>query len=266
MLRMLAAAAAVGVMTGCGSSPAVPEAARAELAPTGKLRAGMNLSNTLFTTKDPATGELRGVAVDVMNEIGRRLGVPVEFVVHPAPGDVAEAVNANTWDVAILAIEASRARTISFSPPISEIEATYAVHKDSALRSAAEVDAPGVRISAPARAGYELYLTSALKSATLVRAKDNQGSIENFNARRTEAIAALKPMLLDWMAKMPDARIVEGRFMTVNHGLSIPHGRPAAEAWLKDFVAELNASGFIARSIERNGVKGLSPVKAGAAR
>ncbi len=266
MSRWLAAAAAATLMTGCATSPEAPEAARAELAPTGKLRAGMNLSNTLFTTKDPATGELRGVAVDVMRELGRRLGVPVEFVVHPTPGDVAEAVDRNTWDVAILAIEASRARTISFSPPISEIEATYAVHKDSKLRSAGEVDAPGVRISAPARAGYELYLTSALKSATLVRAKDNHGSIENFNARRTEAIAALKPMLLDWLAQMPDARIVDGRFMTVNHGLSIPHGRPAAEAYLKQFAADLNASGFIARSIERNGVKGLSPFRGDAAR
>lgn len=266
MLRFFAAALAACVMTGCANTPAVPDAVRAELAPTGKLRAGMNLGNTLFTTKDAASGELRGVAVDVMRKLGARLGVPVELVVHPTPGDVADAVNKNTWDVAILAIESSRARTISFSPPISEIEATYAVHKDSKLRAAGEVDAPGVRISAPAKAGYELYLTSALKSATLVRAKDNAGSIENFNARRTEAIAALKPMLLDWMAQMPDARIVEGRFMTVNHGLSIPLGRPAAAAWLKDFVADLNASGFIARSIERNGVKGLSPVKAEAAR
>jgi len=232
-----------------------------ELAPTGTLRAGMNLTNTLFTRKDPATGELRGVAVDVMRELGSRLGVPVEFVVHATPGEVADTVNKGTWDVAILAIEASRAETISFSPPISEIEATYAVHKDSPLRSVDEVDAPGVRISAPAKAGYELYLSRALKNATLIRAKDNPESLVIFNERRAEAVAGLKPMLLDAMAKMPEARLLEGRFMAVNHGLSIPRGRPAADAFLKQAVQDMNASGFIARSIERHGIKGLSPVK-----
>jgi len=264
MLRLLAAAVAALTMTGCSTSPAVPAVShetRSQLAPTGTLRAGMNLSNTLFTTKDAKTGELRGVAVDVMRELASRLGVPVELVVHATPGNVADAVNKGTWDVAILAIEASRAQTISFSPPISEIEATYAVHRDSPLRTVEQVDAPGVRISAPAKAGYELYLTRALKNATLVRANDTAGSLEIFNQRRADAVAGLKPMLLDSMAKLPGARLLDGRFMTVNHGLSIPRGRAAADDYLKQFVQDLNSSGFIARSIERHGVKGLSPLK-----
>ena len=235
-------------------------AARAELAPTGKLRAGMNLSNTLFTQKD-AGGKLYGVAVDVMNELGSRLGVPVEMVVHPTPGQVADAVNGGTWDVSILAIEATRAQTISFSPPISEIEATYVVLKDSPLRSVEQVDASGVRIAAPAKAGYELYLRRALKSATLVDSKDLQGSINMINDRKVEAMAALKPMLIESMPKMPEARLLEGRFMTVNHGLSTARGKPAADEYLKQFVQDLNASGFITRSIQRHGIKGLSPVK-----
>ncbi|HEY8067592.1 MAG TPA: transporter substrate-binding domain-containing protein [Burkholderiales bacterium] len=261
MLRLFAATMAVLSMTGCATSPDVPAAARAELAPTGTLRAGMNLTNTLFTTKDPATGELRGVAVDVMRELGSRLGVPVQMVVHSTPAEVADTVNKGTWDVAILAIEASRAKTISFSPPISAIEATYVVRKDSPLRSVDQVDSSGVRIAAPAKAGYELYLRGALKHATLVDSKSLQGSIDMINERKAEAMAALKPMLIDSMPKMPDARLLDGRFMTVNHGLSIPRGRPAADEYLKQFVQDLNASGFIARSIERNGVQGLSPLK-----
>jgi polar amino acid transport system substrate-binding protein len=264
MLRLLAAAMAALSVTGCATSPGVPAVsheARSELAPTGTLRAGMNLSNTLFTTKDPATGELRGVAVDVMRELGARLGVPVDLVVHATPGDVADAVNNGTWDVAILAIEASRAKTISFSPPISAIEATYVVRKDSPLRSVDQVDSSGVRIAAPAKAGYELYLRGVLKHATLVDSKSLQGSINMINERKAEAMAALKPMLIDSMPKMPDARLLEGRFMTVNHGLSTPRGKPAADEYLKQFVRDLNASGFIARSIERHGVKGLSPVQ-----
>jgi polar amino acid transport system substrate-binding protein len=237
------------------------DAARRELAPAGKLRAGMNLSNTLFARKDAAGGELRGVSVDVMRELAARLGVPLEMVVHDTPGQVADAVNKNTWDAAILAIEQSRAQTIAFSPPISEIEATYVVHKDSKLQSAAQADEAGVRIAAAAKAGYELYLTSVLKSATLVRTGSFAESIDVFNARRADAVAGLKPILLENMAKLPDGRFVEGRFMTVNHGISTPRTRGAAAAYLKAFAEDLNASGFIARSIGQHRVQGLQAVK-----
>ena len=249
------------IVAGCATSPAVPEAARAELAPTGKLRAGMNLGNALFTTKDAVTGELRGVSVDLMRELASRLGVPVEMVMHATPGDVTDAVGKGTWDVAILAIAQARAQTIAFSPPITEIEATYAVHKDSALRSVAQVDASGIRIAAPDKAGYELYLTQTLRNATLTRTNGFQASLDLLNTRRADALAGLKPTLLESMGKMPDARLLDGNFMTVNHGLCTPRERRAAAEYLKAFVEEMNASGFVARSIERHGVQGLAAVK-----
>jgi polar amino acid transport system substrate-binding protein len=261
MLRFIVVALCALFIGSCMTSPGVPDAARAELAPTGKLRAGMNLSNTLFTAKDAKTGELSGVSVDVMKELASRLGVPLELVVHATPGDVADAVDKYIWDVAILAIEQARAKTIAFSPAITEIEATYAVHKDSPLRSVAQVDASGIRISAPDKAGYELYLTRTLRAATLVRVKNLDASIDLFNKRGAEALAGLKPMLLDSLGRMPDARLLEGNFMTVNHGLGTPRARSAGAAYLKVFAQDINASGFIARSIERHGVKGLLAVK-----
>lgn len=246
-------------------SPAAPDdgtrAAREELAPTGKLRPGMNLSNGLFTAKDAVTGELRGVSVDLMRELASRLGVPVEFVVFETPGEVADASQSGAWDVAILAIEQARAKTIAFSPPITEIEATYAVHVDSALRSVEQVDAAGVRIAAPEKAGYELYLTRTLRNATLIRTKNFRESITCFNDSRADALAGLKPALLESMDKLANARLLEGTFMTVNHGLGTPRDRSAAAAYLKTFVEDLNASGFVARSIARHGVQGLSAVK-----
>ena len=261
MLKSWMAALMIVAAAGCATSPAVPDAARAELAPTGKLRAGMNLGNTLFTQRNAASGELSGVAVDVMRELGARLGVPVELVVHATPGEVADAAGKGTWDVAVLAIEQARAQTVNFSPPMTEIEATYLVHKDSALRSVAQVDASGIRISAPEKAGYELYLTRTLRQATLVRSKTIQASIDLFNERRADALAGLKPMLLESVGTMPDARMLEGKFMTVNHGLASPRDRRAAADYLNVFVQDLNASGFVARSIERHRVQGLSAVK-----
>jgi len=261
MLRSLATALATVLIAGCATSPGVPDAARSELAPTGKLRAGMNLGNTLFTTKDTATGELRGVSVDLMRELANRLGVPVVFVVHATPGDVVDAVEAGTWDVAILAIEQARAQKIAFSPAMTEIEATYVVHRDSPLHSVGQVDTSGIRISAPEKAGYELYLTRTLRNAKLIRTKGFAASIDLFNERHADALAGLKPMLLASMDKMPNARLLEGKFMAVNHGIGAPRERRAAAAYLQAFVEELNASGFVARSIERHGVQGLSAVK-----
>lgn len=261
MLRTCSALLTLSLVSGCATSPKVPDAVRSELAPTGKLRAGMNLGNALFTTKDVATGELRGVSVDVMRELGSRLGVPVDFVVHATPGDVADASAAGTWDVAVLAIEQARAEKITFSPAMTEIEATYVVHKDSALHSVGQVDTLGTRISAPEKAGYELYLTRTLRNATLIRTKGVQASIDLFNERRADALAGLKPALLESMNKTPNGRLLEGKFMTVNHGLGIPRGRSAAAEYLKAFVEEMKASGFVARSIERHGVQGLSPVR-----
>ena len=261
MLRSLAPILTAALVAGCATHAEMSDTARAELAPTGKLRAGMNLGNTLFTTKDAATGELRGVSVDLMRELASRLGVPLELVVHATPGDVADAADKGTWDVAILAIEPARAQTIAFSPAMTEIEATYVVGRNSPLRSAGEVDAPGIRIAAPEKAGYELFLTRTLRNATLVRTKTFAASMDLFNNRGADAVAGLRPTLLGSMSKMPDGRMLEDRFMTVNHGIGTPRERQAAAAYVRAFVEDMNRSGFVARSIQRHDVQGLSAVK-----
>jgi polar amino acid transport system substrate-binding protein len=234
------------------------DAVRSQLTPGGKLRAGINLGNALFTQRDAASGELRGVSVDLMRELASRLGVPVEWAVHATPGEVADSAGAGTWDVAVLAIEPARAQTIAFSPPLTEIEGACVVHKDSPLRSVAQVDASGVRVVAPAKAGYELYLTRTLRHATLVRTRNFGESMALFNEGAADVVAGLKPTLLDSMDKMPAGRMLEGKFMTINHGLGTPRDRTAAAEYLEAFVAEMNASGFVARSIERHGVRGLT--------
>ena len=250
------------MLTGCAMTSTVPDTVRAELAPTGTLRAGMNLGNTLFTGQDKATGELRGVSVDVMRELAARLGVPLALVVHATPGEVADAADKDTWDVAILAIEQARAEKIEFSPAMTEIEASYMVHSDSKLKSVAEVDTAGTRISVAEKAGYELYLTRVLRHATLVKVKGFAAAIELFNAGGADALASLKPNVLDATAQMPAARMLPGTFMTVNHGLGTPRPRPLAAQYLKSFVEDLNASGFVAASIARHQVLGLAAVGA----
>jgi polar amino acid transport system substrate-binding protein len=196
-----------------------------------------------------------------MHELGSRLGVPVEFVLFETPGDVADAAETNTWDVAILAIEPARAEKVAFSPPITEIEATYAVHADSALNRGGAGRCRGHSHRRPGESGIRAFLTRTLRHATLIRTKNFRRSIDCFNQRRADALSGLKPALLESMDKLPDARLLEGTFMTVNHGLATPRARNVAAAYLKSFVEDVNASGFVARSIARHGVKGLSAVK-----
>jgi polar amino acid transport system substrate-binding protein len=227
-----------------------------ELAPTGKLRAGMNLGNNLFTRKNES-GELFGVSVDLMQELAKRLGVSLELVIYEQPGQVADDVTKGVWDIAILAIENTRAKTISFSPAMTEIEAGYVVHLNSTLKSTEEVDAEGLKIAAPEKAGYELYLTSALNHASIVRTKNFADSIQIFNENKVDAIAGLKPNLIESMHKFPEGKLLQGSFMTVNHGFAIALGKAAANAYLQNFVKELIETGFVARSIAKHQIKGL---------
>jgi polar amino acid transport system substrate-binding protein len=260
MAFRFAAIVAAAFLAACVHTSPTPDAVRAELAPTGSLRAGMNLQNNLFTVRD-ASGELRGVAVDVLQELGRRLGVPVSHVMYETPGKVADDVAKGKWDVAILAIEPTRAKTIAFSPAMTAIEATYLVPATSRFTRIAEVDSPGTRIALNEKAGYDLFLTRELKHATLVRGRNTKNTFEVFNEQKLDAIAALRPQLLENQGKVPGSRLLEGGFMTVNHGVGIPQGRAAGAAWVREQVEDLNRSGFVARSIERHKVKGLSPVK-----
>ncbi len=258
MLKTLPVVLMLFLVSGCVTPADVSDTVRAELAPTGKLRAGMNLENALFTIRDAATGELHGVSVDIVRELASRLGVPVEFVVYATPGEVADAAAAGAWDVAVLAIDPTRAETITFSPAMTEIEATYVVHKNSPLQSIEQVDTAGTRVASSEKAGYGLYLARALRNATLVPTKDVPAAIAVFNEGRAEVLAGLRPALLDAMGRIPDGRLLEGKFMTVTHGLGTPRERTAVAEYLEAFVEEMKASGFVARSIERNGVEGIT--------
>jgi len=125
-----------------------------ELAPTGVLRAGINMSNFLLVTGKSASGDPQGVAPDMAAEIARRLGVPVAYVPFERPSKLADAAGTNSWDIGLIGAEPQRAEKIAFTSAYCEIEATYLVHKGSAITGLAEVDRPGVRITVRRGAAY----------------------------------------------------------------------------------------------------------------
>jgi polar amino acid transport system substrate-binding protein len=245
---------------------AIPAAARSELAPTGKLRAGLNHSNFLLVNKNSAPGDPRGVAVDMARELARRLGLDVEFVSYDAPGTMADAAKTRVWDVAFLGAEPTRANEIDFTPAYSEIEATYLVPAGSPIRSIGDVDRKGVRISVSARSAYDLYLSRTIRNALLVRSEGIEASFNRFVADGLDALAGLRPRLVMDVEKLPGARILDGRFTAIQQAIGTPKGRPAGAAYLRAFAEDVKASGFVAEAIERHGARGLSVApKAGAA-
>ncbi len=230
----------------------------AELAPTGVLRAAINLSNFLLVTGRSAAGDPEGVAPDMAREIASRLGVSVRYVPFKTPGELADAAASGLWDVGLIGAEPQRAEAIAFTPAYCEIEATYLVLAASPLRSIAAVDAAGVRIAVTARTAYGLWLDRNIKHAALVHADTIDGALQQFQRDKLDALAGLKPRLLTDLEKLPGTRLIDGKFMSVQQAIGTPRRNTAAPAFLRSFVEEAKASGLVAGLIERHKVRGLS--------
>jgi polar amino acid transport system substrate-binding protein len=229
-----------------------------ELAPTGRLRVGINFGNALLTNRDTGGGAPGGIAVDLAHELTRRAGVPMELVSYNTAGAMADGAKAGAWDVAFLASDPARAEEIAFTAPYLEIDTTYLVPAGSPLRTLADVDSEGIRVAVSEKSAYDLFLTRSLKMARLVRAPGVDASIALFFAQKLDALAGLKPQLLEVAEKQPGARVLQGRFTAVQQAVGTPKSHHAAANYLRDFVEDIKSSGLVARIIEKNGIRGVS--------
>jgi polar amino acid transport system substrate-binding protein len=229
-----------------------------QLAPHGVLRAGINMSNFLLVTGRSASGDPDGVSPGLARAIADRLGVPVQYVPFPNPGELADEAGKDVWDIGLIGAEPARAEKIAFTAAYAEIEATYLVPPNSPLTRIADVDRPSVRIAVTARSAYDLWLERNIKQATLVRSNSLDAAFDQFVAEKLEALAGLRPRLLSDVGKLPGARILEGQFTAVQQAVGTARANTAAAAWLHAFVEEAKASGLIARLITQHKVNGLS--------
>lgn len=231
---------------------------KAQLAPHGVLRAGINMSNFLLVTGRAASGDPEGVSPSMARAIADRLGVPVKYVPFAKPGELADEVGKDVWDIGLIGAEPARAEKIAFTAAYAEIEATYLVPADSPLKSIADVDKPGVRIAVTARSAYDLWLERNISHATLIRSSSLDGALDQFVAEELEALAGLRPRLLTDVRKLPGAVILPGQFTAVQQAVGTAKSNMAAGAWLHEFVEEAKASGLVAKFIQQHKVNGLS--------
>jgi len=234
-----------------------------QLAPTGVLRAGINMSNFLLVTGRTESGDPDGVSPDMARALAERLGVPVKMVPFPTPGELADAAADDVWDIGNIGAEPQRAEKIAFTLAYSEIEATYMVPPGSPIRSVEEVDRPGIRIAVSARSAYELWLSRNIQHAELVLAQGLGAAFQLFVDEGLDALAGLRPGLIGDVEKLPGARILDGQFSAVQQAIGVPRSRPeSAAAFVAAFVEEAKTSGLVASLIARHGVEGRLMVAA----
>ncbi|MBV1837120.1 ABC transporter substrate-binding protein [Acetobacter estunensis] len=224
-----------------------------ELAPEGVIRTAINLGNPVLAQRDAQHGDVAGVSVDLAREIARRLKVDVLFEAFAAAGDVTTAVSTGRLDLMFLAVDPKRAEEILFTAPYVVIEGTYLVREDAPFHDVADLDREGVRIAVGKGAAYDLFLSRALKHATLERAPTSPAAIDLFVESGLEAAAGVRQPLAAWAAKHPGYRVLDGRFTSIEQGIGTPKGREAARAWLQDFVEDVKASGFVAERLAAHG-------------
>jgi polar amino acid transport system substrate-binding protein len=232
------------------ASPAPPEVVK-ELAPTGTLRAAINAGNVVLVQKSGT--DVTGVTVELAIELARRLGTPAGLTVYDTAGKVTDAVKTGAWDIAFLAIEPARAAVIGFTAPYVIIEGTYMVAVDSPLKTVADADRDGIRIAVARGSAYDLYLTRTLQHATLVRYPSPPEALQGFIADKLDAAAGVRQFLNAFARTNPAMRVMPEHFQEIKEAMGTPLGRDAGLQYLRGFVEEMKASGFVAKSLARAG-------------
>jgi polar amino acid transport system substrate-binding protein len=228
---------------------AVPAAIARDLAPTGALCAAINLGNPVLARGTPAAPS--GVTVDIARELGSRLGLPVELVCVDAARRSVEAMSAGRADVCFLAVEPAREAEVAFTAPYVVIEGVFVVSRDSAIATAADVDREGVRVAVKQGSAYDLFLSRTLRHAAVVRGDDG---VEVFRGLGLEVLAGIWQPLAEFAGSHPGYRVIEDPFMEIRQAMGTTRGRsPQTVRFLRAFVEQLKASGFIAAALRRAG-------------
>ena len=228
-------------------------------APTGTLRVGINLGNPILANEDPNTHQLNGITIDIAQEIGKRIGLPVKLIPFKTAGATVDGVKSGEIDLVFVAIDPVRGADISYTPAYIQIEGAYMVKRNSPIISNAEVDAPNNEIIVGKGSAYDLYLTREIQQATLLRAASSQAVIDDFMSGKGNVAAGVKQQLESDAKRYDGLRMLPGRFMVINQAIGIPKARAHYEsttAYLSEVIAELKQSGFVAASMRQHQIQG----------
>ncbi len=261
--RILAGTGLAAALAGSGCATR-PSPAALALAPSGRLRASINLGNPILANRDPLTREVAGVSVDMARALAAQLGVAIDLIVFDAAGKSVEAVKSGVADIGFFALDPLRSDGIRFTAPYVLIEGAYLVREASPLTDNAQVDRPGTRVMVGRSSVYDLHLSRTFKAAQIERSPTSPTVVDTFIARNADVAAGVKQQLQADAARLGGLRLLPGRFMVIEQAMGLPADRgDAAQAALKAFVEQVKASGFVAQALQRHGIAGALVAPAG---
>lgn len=233
-----------------------------QLAPKGYLRAAINLSNFLLVTGTDDQGNPEGVSPDLAKALANELNIEYKLIPFKRPGELADAVIDDIWDIGNIANESERAKSITFSHPYTLIESTFLVRESSKINSLQDVDKKDVRIAVAERSAYDLWLTENIKNAELIRAKSIDLSFKIFEDNSYEVLAGLKPRLIDDLKNTKNCKILPGAFTFIKQCIGSKPGNPEAEKFINNFIEKNTKNGFIESLLLKHNVLGKLSVPA----
>lgn len=268
MQRILLLCAVLAATTWGGSSLMAEDesAAKRELAPTGALRVGLVFApsgSPFFVVKDPATGEPRGVTVDLGAGLAEKLGVALRYVLFPNSGELTEATSAGAVDVAFMPVDAERRTKVAFGPAYYLLESTYMVPASSDIRTLADVDRPDVRVVGISNTTTIRSSARSLKNTVPVAARSVDEAMAMIRSGEAQAIALSRDSLGALAKTLPGARVLDGGFQQTTISIAVPQGRPAALAYVSRFLEEAKASGLVRHAMDAAGFQSEAVAPAG---
>ena len=245
------------LLAACAGTPTAPSPEiKQALAPTGKLRVGVYPGSPTSMLRDPASGEVKGVSVDLGKELAKRLGVPYEQVEYQRIAEVIEGLKSGAADFTVSNASPARAKDVDFTQPLVSIELGYLVPSGSPVSALADIDRPGIRVGVTQGSTSQSTLPHELKNAAIVPAPSLKAAIEMFMQRKIDAFATNKAILFEMSESLPGSRVLDGRWGIEHLAVAIPKGRDQGMAYMRHFVEDANADGLVARAVERAGLRG----------
>jgi polar amino acid transport system substrate-binding protein len=239
------------------TSALADDAAKNELASTGKLRVGIvsaPKANAFFVVTD-ADGKPRGVTADLGNELARTLDVPAEFTVAHNSGELTDALEKGQIDVAFLPVDEERKKRVAFGPDYVRFESTCLVLGSSSFKTNTDLDKPGVRIAGESNTTTFRATTAKLKNATVIAVPSVGEAIEMLRSGKVDAFALGRDSLIPYQAEIPGSRILDGYIHQTGIAIAVPKNRPAALAHASAFLKDAKASGLVRRTFDKAGEK-----------
>jgi polar amino acid transport system substrate-binding protein len=236
---------------------ATPEI-RLALAPSGKLRVGVYADSPFSMVRDPVSGEMKGLAVELGKALAMRLEVQYEQMEFRRPAEIYEAMKVGHIDVTIANATPARADEFAWSPPLMLIELGFLVPSGSLVAAPADVDRPGLRVGVTQGGTMNSALVRELKNATVVPAATLKIGIEMLAEHKIDVYATNKANLFEMSNVLPGSRVLEGRWGLEHLALAIPKGRDAGLAYVSAFAESAKSEGLIARAAARVSLRGIA--------